>query len=64
MRLPIKGEYLLDEKFADNTSMYLEGTMPNLLRFKEAMEVFCAASGAKINWHKSCGLWAGQSEPP
>ena len=61
--LPIRGEDLLDAKFADDMAMYLEGTMPSLLCFQEAIKVFYAASRAKINWHKSCGFWVGQGEP-
>ena len=64
LRLPIRGEDLLDTEFADDMAMYLDGTMPNLLRFQEAIEVFCAALGAKINWHKSSGIWVGQGKPP
>ena len=65
LRLPIRGEDLLDAEFADDTAMYLDGTMPNLLWFHEAMKFFCAALGAKINWHKSCGLWGlGRASRP
>lgn len=28
------------------------------------MERFCDASGAKINWHKSCGFWVGSGATP
>ena len=44
--------------------MYLAGHEDNLARFQAALEVFCDASGAKINWHKSCGFWIGAGAPP
>ena len=64
LRLPIRDEEILDAEFADDTAMYLEGNEVNLLRFQAALEVFCVASGAKINWHKSCGFWVGAGPPP
>ena len=57
LRLPIREEALLDAKFVDDTAMYLDGHEDNLARFQSALEIFCDASGAKINWHKSCGFW-------
>ena len=64
LRLPIREEALLDAEFADDTAMYLAGHEDNLARFQAALEVFCDASGAKINWHKSCGFWIGAGAPP
>lgn len=32
--------------------------------FQEALERFCDALGANINWHKSCGFWVGSGETP
>ena len=49
LRLPIREEALLDAEFADDTVMYLAGHEDNLARFQAALEVFCDASGAKIN---------------
>ena len=56
LRLPIREEALLDAEFADDTAMYLAGHEDNFARFQAALEIFCDAFGAKINWHKSCGF--------
>ena len=61
LSLSIRDEELLDSKFADDTAMYLQGYEANLMRFQQALECFCQASGAQINWHKSCGFWTGPS---
>ena len=55
LSLPIKYEELLDSEFADDTAMFLGGSEANLMRFQQALECFCQASEAQINWHKSCG---------
>ena len=64
LRLPIREKALLDAEFVDDIAMYLARHEDNLARFQEALEVFCDASGAKINWHKSCGFWIGARAPP
>ena len=53
LRLPAREDALLDAKFADDTAAYLHGHEANITRFQLALEQFCDASGAKINWHKS-----------
>ena len=63
LRLPIREE-LLDAELADDTAMYLASHEANLSSFQAALEVFCDASGAKINWHKSCGFWVGEGALP
>ena len=65
LQLPIRtAEELLDSEFADDTAVYLQGGEENLRRFASAMERFCRASGALINWHKSCGFWVSSLPPP
>ena len=64
LRLPIREDDLLDAEFADDTAVFLAGQEENLSRFQDALELFCDASGAKINWHKSCGFWTGAGDPP
>ena len=56
LRLPIREDALLDAEFANDTAAYLHGHEANIIRFQLALEQFCDASGAKINWHKSCGF--------
>ena len=64
LRLPLREEELLDSEFADDTTVYLQGHEANLGRFQIALEQFCDASGAKINWHKSCGFWVSGERLP
>ena len=64
LRLPVREDALLDAEFADDTAAYLQGHEANIIRFQLALEQFCDASGAKMNWHKSCGFWVGEGEHP
>ena len=64
LRLPLQEEELLDAEFADDTAVYLQGREANLVCFQEALERFCDALGAKINWHKLCGFWVDSGETP
>ncbi len=44
--------------FADDTALYLKGTKDNMDKAKKVLDTFCLTSGAHINWHKSCAIWA------
>jgi len=48
--------------FADDTLLLLDGTKENLDRALTVIDRFGAASGAKLNLHKSVGLWLSSSE--
>ena len=48
---------MLDAEFVDDMAMYLVGHEDNLSHFQSNLDTFYDASGAKINWHKSCGFW-------
>jgi len=50
-----------DQKFADDTILYLEGTVENLNRTKVALELFALELGSKINWYKSHAIWVNQT---
>lgn len=43
--------------FADDTLLLLQGSRDNLDRALQVINRFGAASGAKLNLHKSVGLW-------
>ncbi len=51
----VKGLVLLgegkitDQTFADDTTLYLEGTHDNMERTQKVLDIFCKASRAKIN---------------
>ena len=59
----VKGLQLLDnsritnQMFADDILLFLDGTPDNLDRALTVINKFGAASGAKLNLHKSVGLW-------
>ena len=44
---------LLDSEYADDTALYVLDDVYSLERVRLALEVFCLAAPAKINWHKS-----------
>ena len=48
--------------FADDTLLLLDDTPENMDRAIAVINMFSAASGAKLNLHKSTGLWIGQEE--
>ncbi len=57
-----RGGLVRDQTFADDTALYLQGSPPNLDRAENVLNIFCRASGAKINWHKSAAIWANKKE--
>lgn len=56
LRLP-DNTYITNQMFADDTMLLLDGTKENLDRALNVINHFGAASGAKLNLHKSVGLW-------
>ena len=56
LRLP-DNTTITNQMFADDTLLLLEGTRDNLDRALHVINRFGAASGAKLNLHKSVGLW-------
>jgi mannosylglycoprotein endo-beta-mannosidase len=57
-----KGGLIRDQTFADDTTLYLQGSPSNLDKVQDVLKIFCQASGAKINWHKSATIWASKKE--
>jgi hypothetical protein len=49
LKLPENGGEVIDQEYADDTNLYLEGSLWNLNNTKRDLEVFASASGAKIN---------------
>jgi hypothetical protein len=49
-----------DQTFADDTAFYLKGTKDNMDKVKKVLDTFYLASGAHINWCKSCAIWAAK----
>jgi hypothetical protein len=56
------GGKITDQTFADDTALYLQGTRDNMERAQKVLDVFCKASGAKINWNKTCAIWASKRD--
>lgn len=52
---------ITNQMFADNTLLLLDGTVDNMDRALEVINKFGAASGAKLNLHKSVGLWVSHT---
>ncbi|MCO5568124.1 hypothetical protein L7F22_021820 [Adiantum nelumboides] len=55
---------LIDQEYADDTLLLLHYTPDVLDTIRYALEVFCVASGARINWDKSYGILAGSHDVP
>ena len=54
--MPLDGTNVVDVEFVDDTSLYLDGQNNNLQKMYTAVQTFCMASGASINWNKSVGF--------
>jgi hypothetical protein len=48
LRLP-NGKTSIEQLFADNTNLYVQGTPENLDGIMQVLTLFCQASGSKIN---------------
>jgi len=57
-----RGGFLRDQTFADDTTLYFKGSPHNMDKAQSILKLFCQASGAKINWHKSVAIWANKKE--
>lgn len=53
---------ITNQMFTYDTMLFLDGTQENLDRALTVIDRFEAASGAKLNLHKSVGLWLGSTE--
>ena len=62
--VPNAGKELLDSSYADDTMLYLQGNDDNLQLAERRIELFCRASGGKINWNKSKGFWVSSNPWP
>lgn len=63
LRLP-DNTTITNQMFADDTLLLLEGTPDNMDKAIEVITRFGAASGAKLNLHKSVGLWIAHTPRP
>jgi hypothetical protein len=63
LRLP-DNSVITNQMFADDTLLLLDGTPDNLDRAIEVINRFGAASGAKLNLHKSIGVWVAHTPRP
>jgi hypothetical protein len=61
LTLPREG-LIRDQTFANNIALYLQGSPSNLDKAQNVLNIFCQASEAKINWHKSAVIWANKKE--
>jgi hypothetical protein len=56
------GKKIRDQTFANDTALYLQGTRENMERTQRVLDIFCKASGAKVNWNKTSVIWANKRE--
>jgi hypothetical protein len=49
-----------DQCFANDTTVYLEGTIDNLEKAIQVVSLFCISVGAKMNWRKPLVIWASK----
>lgn len=61
LRLPDKTS-ITNQMFADDTLLLLDGTKENMDRALTVIQRFGAASGAKLNLHKSVGIWLAATD--
>ncbi|MCO5587760.1 hypothetical protein L7F22_041712 [Adiantum nelumboides] len=63
--MPVSDEPdLIDQEYADDTLLFLHYTPDVLHMIRYTLEMFCVASGARINWNKSYGILAGSQDVP
>jgi hypothetical protein len=55
-----RGGHILEQTFADDTALFLQGSRANMDKAQEVLNTFCKASGAKINWKKTAAIWANK----
>ncbi|MCO5581958.1 hypothetical protein L7F22_035847 [Adiantum nelumboides] len=53
-----------DPEYADDALLFLHYTLDVLDTTRYALEIFCVATGARINWDKSYGILAGSNDIP
>jgi len=56
----LDGTQIQDQMFANDTMMFLKGNLNNLQNTFQVLQTFCEASRRKVNWHKSCAIWASK----
>jgi len=61
LSLPKRG-LIRDQTFVDDIALYLKGTPNNMDKAQRVLELFCQASGAKVNWLKTAAIWASKIE--
>jgi hypothetical protein len=61
LRLPDNSN-ITNQMFADDTFLFLDGKLDNMDKALNVIQRFGAASGAKLNLHKSVGLWLSANE--
>ena len=64
LSIPNSRKSLLDSEFEDDTMVYLQGNEAIFERAQIAIDLFCKASEASINWNKSKGFWLSLEAEP
>ena len=63
LRMPIDGSLdLLEQEYVDGTLLFCDFSLEALESLRIGIDIFCCASGACINWHKSSGFVVAEYE--
>ena len=63
--LPLAGARdLVDQEYAHDTLLMVLYAIAILDATRVTLDVYCVASGARINWHKSYGMLVGSPDVP
>jgi hypothetical protein len=54
----LRWRFFFDKMFKNDPTLFLNGTPNSLQKQIEVLQTLCDESKGKINWHKSCGIWA------
>ena len=57
LQLP-NGAILREALFADDSNLYLKGTIQNLNMVDQVLKSYCGGTGSNVNWDKSAAIWA------
>ena len=60
--LPLKAKELLDSELANDTIVFVHASPQTLVAFSSAMDIFCTAASAHINWDKASGFWIKEED--
>jgi len=58
------GKWDLDASLADDTSLYLLGTIRNLNKMYKILDTYCITLGSRVSWDKTNAIWTAKTARP